>query len=99
MIYDKSKSVSQESRLNVYEAYDFLNKFLEGKNWTAGNSVTIADLSLVSSISSLNTFIPIDAQKYPNVIRWLNNVYQLPYYKVNIPGLEDFKKFIHGLMA
>jgi glutathione S-transferase len=35
------------------EAFNILDKFLEGQNWVAGNAITIADYSIVASVSSI----------------------------------------------
>ncbi|CAH0546305.1 unnamed protein product [Brassicogethes aeneus] len=99
MFFKGCKSISEEHRLNAYEALDFLDKFLKGKKFAAGDNLTLADISLVSSISSLNVIIPIDRQKFTNVARWFDEVSALPFYKANVEGLNDFKVFMTGLMS
>jgi glutathione S-transferase len=36
----------------VEEAYQILDKYLEGQAWAAGDHLTIADLALVATVSS-----------------------------------------------
>jgi glutathione S-transferase len=44
---------SQPEKLEkINEALGYLNLFLEGQNWVAGDSMTIADISLVVSVSN-----------------------------------------------
>jgi glutathione S-transferase len=35
----------------VYEAFEFLDKFLEGHDWLAGSNVTIADFAVLVTVS------------------------------------------------
>jgi glutathione S-transferase len=35
------------------EAFQILDKYLEGQNWVAGKHLTIADISLASSVASV----------------------------------------------
>ncbi|XP_060520842.1 glutathione S-transferase 1-like [Cylas formicarius] len=74
----------------IADVYDFLNKFLDNRVWLAGDSVTIADISLLATTTSLNSVIPVDAAQFPNVVRWLEGAEELPFLKVNKPGLEAF---------
>jgi glutathione S-transferase len=44
---------SQPEKLEkIEEALGYLNLFLEGQNWVAGDSMTIADICLVVSVSN-----------------------------------------------
>ena len=36
----------------ITEALGFLNKFLQGQDWVAGDSMTIADICLVVTVSN-----------------------------------------------
>ncbi|XP_065157566.1 glutathione S-transferase 1-like [Atheta coriaria] len=87
------KGPNQKQIETVNSQYDFLNKFLAGKPWMAGNSVTIADFSLISSISSLLHVVPIDSQ-YADLLAWVKRCEQLPYYEANGKGARAFKEFV-----
>jgi glutathione S-transferase len=39
------------------DAVNILDKFLEGQTWTAGNNITIADYSIVATVSSIEVRI------------------------------------------
>ncbi|XP_065157565.1 glutathione S-transferase 1-like [Atheta coriaria] len=88
---EKCPTPKQIETLNTQ--YDFLNKFLSGKPWMAGNTVTIADFSLISSISSLLHMVPIDS-KYTDLLAWVKRCEQLPYYEANGKGARAFKEFV-----
>ncbi|RZC37897.1 GST C domain containing protein [Asbolus verrucosus] len=84
------QTLNEELKKSVKETYEFLETFLEGKLWVVGDYVSIADYSLVSSISSLNTIVPIDPEKWPKITAWLRRSEQLLEYEANNKGLKIF---------
>ncbi|XP_017785713.1 PREDICTED: glutathione S-transferase 1 [Nicrophorus vespilloides] len=77
----------------AHRNYQFLDDFLIDKDWVCGNSITIADFSLISSVTTLDLLVPI-GDTYPNITAWLGRAEELSYYDVNRSGLEKFKEFI-----
>lgn len=53
----------------VHDALDFLNAFLEGQTYAAGDELTIADYSLYVSMLSFVT-AGIDLERHENVAKW-----------------------------
>lgn len=48
------KAVKDQAKYeNISTALSFLDKFLEGENYVAGKNMTLADLSIVSTVSTL----------------------------------------------
>ncbi|PSN32394.1 hypothetical protein C0J52_20855 [Blattella germanica] len=45
-------SPDAEKMKKLEEAYQFLDKFLEGQKFVAGNSLTIADIATIASVST-----------------------------------------------
>lgn len=77
----------------LHEALGWLNMWLEGKSYISGDNVTVADHSLVATVS---TFVAtgIDISKHSNVATWFELCKKLPGYdEVNAPGAEDFGNF------
>lgn len=75
------------------EAVGFLNTFLEGQTYAAGDSLTLADITLVATISSYD-LAGFDLSKYPNVEKWYAKCKATtPGYDLNEAGLAEFKKF------
>lgn len=64
------------------EALGFLNGFLEGNKFAAGDDLTIADHSLVASISTIDA-VGHDISAYPNVVRWFEDC------KKSMSGYEE----------
>ncbi|KAJ9583905.1 hypothetical protein L9F63_021753, partial [Diploptera punctata] len=65
--------VSAEDSAKVDEAYQLLDKFLEGQDWVAGNNITIADYALSVDAASA-TLLQYDISKYKNVTNWLARI-------------------------
>lgn len=45
--------ISNEKRSKVLEAFDLMENFLEERKWFCGENLTLADLSILASVSSI----------------------------------------------
>ncbi|XP_011208410.1 glutathione S-transferase 1 [Bactrocera dorsalis] len=95
IIFDNETNVPQQKIDNITEVYGIVNKFLQDHPYVAGDNLTIADLSLITSISSMHAYIDSDAAKYPNLVAWIKRLEQLPYYeKANGNGTKQLIELI-----
>nr|WUG53825.1 glutathione S-transferase [Zeugodacus cucurbitae] len=95
ILFNNETNVPQQKIDEIAEVYATVNKFLQDHPYVAGDNLTIADLSLISSISSLQVYLESDAVKYPNLVAWIKRLEQLPYYeKTNGKGLQQFKDLL-----
>lgn len=62
VVFKGEKSFKPESLEKIKAAYEFSEKFLTGP-WMAGNEITLADISCVATLSSLNEILPIDEKQ------------------------------------
>ncbi|KAK5642241.1 hypothetical protein RI129_008408 [Pyrocoelia pectoralis] len=100
IIRQGATSMPQEKCDDVRDAYDFLETFLEGHEYMAGDSLTIADLSIVSIISSIAPFVALTQNKHPRITRWYNRMQELPYYtEANQIGCDKLVGFIESKLA
>jgi len=77
------------------DAVGFLDKFLENSTYVAGETLTLADISLVATVSTLDV-AAFDLSKYPNVTKWYAKCKATtPGYDINEAGLEAFKQFLN----
>lgn len=62
----------------------------------AGDNLTLADISLASTVSTIELAKTGDLSKYPNVTAWLERCKAtVPGYDLNESGLAEFKaKFL-----
>lgn len=74
------------------DAFAFLETFLEGQTYVAGDHLTVADISLLASVSTAEV-LGFDLTKYPNVQRWYAKAKATtPGNDINEAGVEAFKK-------
>lgn len=75
------------------EAMGFLETFLDGKTYAAGDFLTIADLSLLATVSSYEV-AKFDLSKYQNVTKWYNHIKSVaPGSDLNEQGCVEFSRF------
>lgn len=76
----------------VQEALCWLDGFLSGNKFAAGDNITIADHTLLATVSTIRQ-ANIDLSKYPNILAWLERCKtDVPGYDVNEKGAEEWKK-------
>jgi len=63
-------------------ALEILDAYLAKTKWVAGPEVTLADIPIVISISSLE-IVGFDLTGYPNVLRWFEDA------KITLPGYNE----------
>ncbi|XP_023169681.2 glutathione S-transferase 1-1-like [Drosophila hydei] len=81
---DPAKYVKMET------AFEFLNTFLEDNEFVAGNTVTVADYSVVASVS---TFVAadFDITKYTNVVRWYKAIQKaIPDWDEGLAAMKEW---------
>lgn len=90
----KQEPADPEKLKTLQEALEFFNIFLEGQNFVVGDGLTIADLALVATVSTIE-ISRIDLTPYANITRWFENMKKVaPGYDLNVAGLEaGIKKY------
>ncbi|KDR20966.1 glutathione S-transferase 1-1-like [Zootermopsis nevadensis] len=75
-------------------AFHILDAFLEKQNWVAGKNITIADYSIIASVSSIEGF-GFDVNKYSNVAKWYTRAQKTidGYKEINEEGVIQLKQF------
>ncbi|EDW14665.1 glutathione S-transferase 1-1 [Drosophila mojavensis] len=92
-----NKPADPEIFKKVEAAFAFLNTFLEGEQYVAGSRLTIADISILSSVSTIVT-VGFPLANYPNVANWYERVQkETPGWAENVEGLEKLKERIAGI--
>ncbi|KAK4877092.1 hypothetical protein RN001_009598 [Aquatica leii] len=77
------------------EACEFLNAFLEDRTWLAGEDVTVADASMLCTMTAIEMAIPIDSEKFPRLADWLQRGKELDFFTaVNEEILARMGEFI-----
>ncbi|XP_065205036.1 uncharacterized protein LOC135834955 [Planococcus citri] len=86
IFFEKSiTKITDEWKSYIEEGYDFLEKFLVGNQYAAGNDITIADFSILTTLSNLVIFLPVNSGKYPLITDYVKRS------ETNIPGLKELE--------
>lgn len=85
-----AKDFIKEDLESLYAGLDFLEVFLKNDPYAAGSNVTVADFSLVATVTTIQKFIaPLDAGRFPKVLAWIERMNKLPYFdEANTKPLE-----------
>ncbi|XP_014095028.1 glutathione S-transferase 1 [Bactrocera oleae] len=79
----------------IYKVYERLEGFLQAHTYVAGEQLTVADFSLIATITTLFTYAELDAGKYPKIAEWVRRLEELPYYaEANGVGLKQYNDFV-----
>ncbi|XP_017493445.1 PREDICTED: glutathione S-transferase 1-like [Rhagoletis zephyria] len=82
----------------VYQVYEQLEKFLKEHSYVAGDQLTVADFSIVATITTLFVFAHLDAVRYPKIANWVKRLEELPYYaEANGEGLKQYSGAIKAI--
>nr|AFM78644.1 glutathione S-transferase delta 1 [Aphis gossypii] len=89
---------SDDKEKKIHDALAFLEIFLGSSAWAAGDSVTVADIALVASISTFEA-VDIDLKKYANISKWFEKCKSTlaGYQEFNQKGIDGFKIMVANL--
>lgn len=90
----KAPGATDEQIADIVESYYIADKYLEVTQYIAGDTLSLADISCVATISSLNSIVEID-DKYVKLRTWWARLRKEDWYQQeNEPGLRLFDGFI-----
>ncbi|KAF7386886.1 hypothetical protein HZH66_011338 [Vespula vulgaris] len=95
VVFGDAESYDEEKYEKLKDSFDLLEKFLEDQDYVVGRSLTIADLTLASSVSTAEA-LGFEVFRYKNVSKWMDRIKSSApgYRKANGEGLEILKKFV-----
>ncbi|XP_053686799.1 glutathione S-transferase D7-like [Sabethes cyaneus] len=68
-MWNRGATSTEEQRDKLYEALGFLETYLGRSRYAAGDHLTIADVSLVSTVSAIE-LCRIKLERYPKLVAW-----------------------------
>ncbi|CAD7083144.1 unnamed protein product [Hermetia illucens] len=90
----------ENAKTSILEAYDFLEKFIGSNQYFTGNSLSVADFSILATLSTMVNFAPAEQEKFPKISDWLSRMTKLPYYqKANGDGLQKIIEHIRKMSS
>lgn len=94
ILKDKTPRPSEEQIKQTEDIYGFLETYLQASEFVASDHITLADISLVATVTTLNLLVPISDQ-FVKIHEWLEKLYNKEWYqKGNVPGLAQIEAFI-----
>lgn len=81
IVIENEKEIPTEKISAITESYKLLDGFLENKTFLTGDSLTVADLCCVATVSTATVITPISTEKYPNLSHWYRTCKNLDYYE------------------
>lgn len=94
MYFGKIREIPQEKINEMNLAYEIIEGFLaSGGKFICGDELTIADLSIWSTLLSVRFLVPIDDQKFPKLEKWLRRMKTRESYELNQNGANQHYGF------
>ncbi|XP_068146708.1 glutathione S-transferase E14 [Drosophila tropicalis] len=74
------------------EAYQAMEQYLEKQSYMAGDQLTLADISMVTTLSTVSELMfPVLASQWSHLHCWFATMQQLDAYQVNRMGLSKLR--------
>ncbi|XP_057377264.1 glutathione S-transferase 1-like [Daphnia carinata] len=101
VIFRGATSLDDGKKKKLDEALRFFNMFVSDRDFAAGDHLTIADLSLVASASTMERVNPKIFDDYPKIKEWMERCKnQIPdYHDLNQVGAEIFGQIGQSALA
>jgi len=100
-IYGGESELNPSSISSCKDAYKTLERFLEKGDFVVGNEMTVADISIDTSLITLDMIIPVDKNEFPKTFAWMERMKSLlpDYDSVNVEGAKALQTRITMMMA
>ncbi|KAM8711884.1 hypothetical protein ACLKA7_012398 [Drosophila subpalustris] len=100
-IYGGESEFNSRSLELCHNAYASLEHFLEQGSFVVGNELSVADVSIHTTLITLDLLVPVERERYPQVIVWLGRMKQLllDYEEINLKGAQALQQRILNCMA
>ncbi|CAG9795470.1 unnamed protein product [Diatraea saccharalis] len=93
LLKEKKRIPTEEQAVELKELYGILEKYLEQTKFFAANHLTLADISLVASLSTLDEMYSFE--EFPKLSQWYETMKQYEWYQTaNIPGLQKLAGYV-----
>ncbi|XP_059614690.1 glutathione S-transferase E14-like [Phlebotomus argentipes] len=82
-------------REKIQECFSHLETFLSETDFMAANHITLADFSILPTLSTVDLFVPLEETKWPRTFAWFHRMKDLPYYnEENQSGIDQLTQTI-----
>uniref|UniRef100_A0A182YJR6 glutathione transferase n=1 Tax=Anopheles stephensi TaxID=30069 RepID=A0A182YJR6_ANOST len=95
----EGKELNPEKVQKLDEALEFLETFLDKTAFAAGDKLTVADLSLLASITTIDVTAAYDLSKYANIQRWYGQLKEsvAGHEEICVEGAHKFREAFNAI--
>lgn len=80
----------------IQNSLDLMERFLEHRPFLCGDHLSIADISCIATLSSMDTFLPILKSQYPKLVKWIAIMKSFSFYDLNRKAADDIQESIRN---
>ncbi|XP_045542779.1 glutathione S-transferase 1-like [Papilio machaon] len=89
------KSATEKHLQSIEECYDVTEAYLH-RPYMAADHLTLADLSLSTTIAATQILYELDSKRFPRTADWLSRMSQEDFYReITEPGIALLKKLLY----
>ncbi|XP_050308623.1 glutathione S-transferase 1-like [Anthonomus grandis grandis] len=98
IFYENQKTIEQKYLESLKDSYKVLERILESSKFMAADTMTIADISLFSSIAVTDLILPVTDVEYPRLREWLIDMKNTDLYKAGEQGVDTLKNALDVML-
>lgn len=100
IVYEGAIEITDAHLKVVHEALETVETFLAVDLYMVGDQLTVADFSVITTLTHLVSRVPLDADKYPKTAAYIKRLEALPYFdEINTKNLATFTPLINFILA
>lgn len=100
IFYEGDYIIGEKAIPEAIKSFEFLETFLSNNKYVVGNHLTVADLSLIVTVTQLLSILSIDIDNYPRVKNWISGFDELSYFQeFNTEWLKNFVVLFNTVVA
>lgn len=100
IFYEGKYTIEEKEIAETKKSLEFLEAFLSTNKYVVGNHLTVADLSLIVTVTQLLLIVPIEINNFPRIKNWISEFDELPYFdEFNTQWLNNLIVLFNGVVA
>lgn len=80
----------------IQKNLDIMERFLQHGPFLCGDHLSIADISCIATLSSMDTFWSIEKSRYPKLVKWIHSMKSFSFYEENRKAAEDVQELMRN---
>lgn len=80
----------------IRKSLEIMERFLEHGPFLCGDHLSIADISCIATLSSMDTFLSIEKSQYPKLVKWMQSMKSFSFCEPNKKAVEDVQELMRN---